>query len=264
MSMDKRGLLTRNPFPAVLKEKFVSLRDPAVQTSAATPARMISIIIPAHNEERYIEKTLEALSRQEYGWFEVIVVANGCTDKTVNVARGRCHRLIVLPQKTLGVARNLGAKMAKSELLLFLDADTLLDPQALKTIAQEFSQEYSAGTLKGQPDCSRLAYRILYGLKNFVHWSGLHGGSSGVIVCWKKDFIRAGGFDEGLEVRENSHLIRRLLRFGRYHFNSRVSATTSMRRYDRQGCVRMFWMWFKLWFHSWFGDLHARRYETVR
>jgi glycosyltransferase involved in cell wall biosynthesis len=225
---------------------------------------MISVIIPAHNEERYLEKTLEALTRQEYGWFEVIVVANGCTDQTVEVARGRCHRLIVLSQKNLGVARNLGAKMAKSELLVFLDADTLLEPDALRTIAREFSNEYAAGTLKGQPDCSCLKYRLLYCLKNFVHWSGLHGGSSGVIVCWKKHFVRAGGFDEGLEVRENSHLIRRLLRFGRYHFNGHVSAITSMRRYDRQGCARMFWLWCKLWFQSWFGDLHARRYEAVR
>jgi len=262
--MDKRGLLARHPLPAVLKQKFVTGREPIAGVPQATPARMISVIIPAHNEERYIEKTLEALSQQEYGWFEVIVVANGCTDRTVHVARGRCHRLIVLSEKNLGVSRNLGAKMARSELLVFLDADTLLEPNALKTIAQEFSREYAAGTLKGQPDCSRLIYRIMYGLKNFVHWSGLHGGSSGVIVCWKKDFVRAGGFDERLEVRENSHLIRRLLRFGRYHFNGRVSATTSMRRYDREGLARMVWLWLKLWWHTWFGDLHARRYETVR
>ena len=42
----------------------------------------ISVIIPAHNEEKYIEKTLESLTKQDFADFETIVVANGCTDKT--------------------------------------------------------------------------------------------------------------------------------------------------------------------------------------
>src|SRR5215472_14471198 len=117
--MDRRGLLAQSPVSAAIKQKkFVLPRNPLVQKSRSMPTQMISIIIPAHNEERYLGKTLDALSWQEYGWYEVIVVANGCTDQTVNVARGRCHRLIVLSQKNLGMARNLGAKMARSELLL--------------------------------------------------------------------------------------------------------------------------------------------------
>src|ERR1044072_4004333 len=63
-----------------------------------TPSQMISVIIPAHNEETYLPETLEALRRQNYPWFEVIVVANGCTDHTAEAAHCRCHRLIVLSQ----------------------------------------------------------------------------------------------------------------------------------------------------------------------
>ncbi|HVV00759.1 MAG TPA: glycosyltransferase [Verrucomicrobiae bacterium] len=225
---------------------------------------MISIIIPAHNEERYLPATLDALCRQNYGWHEIIVVANGCTDRTADAARGKCHRLIVLSQKNLGVARNLGARMAKGDLLLFLDADTSFEPRALDKIAREFTAEYSAGTLKGEPDRRRFKYRLLYGLKNFTHWSGLHAGSSGVILCWKKHFIQTGGFDEGLEVRENSELIRRLRRHGKYKYLNCVSAVTSMRRYDQRGFRRMVWLWTRLWVQSWFGDLHKRQYEIVR
>ena len=50
---------------------------------------MISVIVPAHNEENYLGATLDALRRQDHGWFEVIVVANGCTDATAKIARGR-------------------------------------------------------------------------------------------------------------------------------------------------------------------------------
>jgi glycosyltransferase involved in cell wall biosynthesis len=162
------------------------------------------------------------------------------------------------------VARNLGARLAKGELLLFLDADTILEPGALRKIAQEFSKNHSSGTLKGRPDTERFKYRLVYLLKNFVHHFSLHRGSSGVILCWKRQFIYIGGFDEGLEVRENSELMRRLGRFGKYKYINAVSAITSMRRYDQQGCRRVVWLWVKLWFRSIFGDLHNRHYETVR
>jgi hypothetical protein len=154
--------------------------------------------------------------------------------------------------------------LAKGYLLLFLDADTTLEPMALKLIARGFSTKHAVGTLKGRPDANQFKYRLIYGLKNLLHLSSLHAGSSGVIVCWRKQFIRSGGFDEGLEVRENSELIRRLRRFGRYKYLGEVSATTSMRRYDQRGCGQIVWLWFKLWFQSLFGDLHHRHYETVR
>src|SRR5690349_14737530 len=110
--MRTRGYLLRSPLATLGKWTKPSARDVfrlSFRPQSSTPVRMISVIIPAHNEQGYLEPTLEALQRQNYGWFEVIVVANGCTDQTANVARGRCHRLIVLSQKNLGVARNLGA-----------------------------------------------------------------------------------------------------------------------------------------------------------
>jgi glycosyltransferase involved in cell wall biosynthesis len=261
------GELLEKPMPLVAKWKKaatqVIIRNPVGKTES-TPLRTVSIIIPAHNEERYLPRTLDALKGQDYDWFEVIVVTNGCTDSTADVARGRCNRLVTLSQKSLGVARNLGARLAKGELLMFLDADTILEPGALRKIAREFSKNHSSGTLKGRPDMERFKYRLVYFLKNFVHRFSVHRGSSGVILCWKRQFIYVGGFDEGLEVRENSELMRRLGRFGKYKYINAVSAITSMRRYDQQGCGRVVWLWVKLWFRSIFGDLHNRHYETVR
>jgi glycosyltransferase involved in cell wall biosynthesis len=170
----------------------------------------------------------------------------------------------VLSQKGLGVARNLGARMAKGEVLIFLDADTILERNALWTIAKKFTRRHAAGTVRGKPDSDRFAYRLIYGLKNFVHFAWIHHGSSGVIICWREHFIRLGGFKESLEVRENSELIKRLKRFGRYTYIGRAAAITSMRRYDRRGVGNMIWMWIKLWFVSLFKDLQNREYETVR
>src|SRR5579862_5728554 len=219
---------------------------------------VISIIIPAHNEEDYLGATLDGLNRQDYPEYEIVVVANGCRDRTAAIAHRMCHRLVTLSQRNLGVARNLGARIANGELLVFLDADTILEPGALRVIAEEFTEGNAGGTLKGLPDSDRFAYRLIYWLKNFIHRFVVHNGSSGVILCWKQDFTRVGGFDEQLELRENSDLIRRLKRFGSYRFINTTTATTSMRRYERRGVKRIVWLWIKLWFFSFFGDLRNR------
>ena len=238
--------------------------EPALLGEPHGLTQLISVIVPAHNEEKYLPITLEALQRQNYRWFEVIVVANGCTDRTVDMAGGNGRRLIVLSRKNLGLARNLGARMARGELLVFLDADTTLEPKALHCIARDFSPRDAAGTLQGRPDSERAACRVLYALKNFVHRWSLHPGSSGVIVCWRKQFLRAGGFDEQLQVRENSDLIKRLKRFGRYRYIGEAAAITSMRRYEQCGMAHVAWLWCKLWLESFFSDLHERGYEVVR
>lgn len=262
-----RASLFQNPLPRlgtwtkIAARQFTRLSEPRRTSS---PSRMISVIIPAHNEQDYLPRTLESLRNQNYGWFETIVVANGCTDDTPQTARGKCHRLIVLSQKCLGVARNLGARMARGELLVFLDADTTLEPMALRRIAEDFEGGCAAGTIRGRPDCERLSYRLIYVLKNLVHRFHVHPGSSGVIICLKKHFVHAGGFDEGLEVRENSELLRRLKRFGRYKYIGDIAATTSMRRYAQRGVRRLAWLWLRLWMQSWISDLHQRTYETVR
>jgi glycosyltransferase involved in cell wall biosynthesis len=260
--METREFSFSDLLPAL--RKLVNGRPCQKKRPGREPAPMVSVIIPAHNEEGYLERTLQTLQRQRYKNFETIVIANGCEDRTADEARGRCDRLLVLSQKSLGIARNLGARMAKGELLVFLDADTLLGPSALRRIAQRFTKSHSAGTVRGVPAENRFAYKLIYALKNFVHRSSLHAGSSGVILCWKKHFEAVGGFDEGLEARENSELIKRLKRFGNYMYVNDVDATTSMRRYERRGAGRTVWLWIKLWARSLVSDIHQRPYETVR
>jgi glycosyltransferase involved in cell wall biosynthesis len=261
--MEQNQVLARTGLPRMeWKQVKGRLFRSLERTSKKFPT--ISIIIPAHNEEDYLAATLNALNRQDYPACEIVVVANGCTDRTAEVAQEKCHRLVTLSQKGLGVSRNLGARMATGELLLFLDADTLLEPDALRIVAEQFTERDAGGTLKGQPDSGRFAYRLIYWLKNFIHRFVVRNGSSGVIICWKKHFMSVGGFDERLELRENSELIRRLKRFGGYKYIGTTAATTSMRRYDRRGVGNIVRLWIKLWFLSLFTDLSHRKYESVR
>jgi glycosyltransferase involved in cell wall biosynthesis len=225
---------------------------------------LISIIIPAHNEQHYVRGTLEALRAQTYPYFEIIVVANGCTDHTVAVSRQRADRVVVLAERALGKARNTGAAKARGELLVFLDADTRPEPDALAVVAREFTARYSSATFRGLPDIPKFSYRCLYMFKNLLHRWSLHCGSSGVICCWRDQFKEIGGFREDLNVRENSELIRRLKPFGRYTFLQHATAVTSMRRYEKGGRMRGFWEWLRIWGQSLVSDLRNRSYEPIR
>ena len=223
----------------------------------------VSIVIPAHNEEEFLPKTLEALKAQDYPHKEVIVVANGCTDGTARVAEGNCDHFHNIEERGLGPARNLGAKVAQGELLLFLDADTVLEPAALSTIVAQFSRKHAAGTIRGEPDTQRTAYKVIYFFKNLVHKTHAHHGSSGVILCWKDHFDAIGGFDNELYLRENSDLMKKLRRFGSYKYIEATPAITSMRRYDRTGVNEMILLWVRVWFLSNFSDIRNQTYEGM-
>lgn len=223
----------------------------------------ISIVIPAFNEEETLPATLAALKQQDYPNFETVVVANGCTDRTAEVVQGKCDQFFDLPQRGLGPARNLGAARARGGLLLFLDADTILEPGALQEIGRRFKRKHSAGTLRGVPDQPKASYKMIYFLKNLVHKTHAHHGSSGAILCWRDHFQAVGGFDNELYLRENSDLMKKLRRFGSYKYIARKAAVTSMRRYERTGTAEMVLLWLKVWILSNVSDIRNQTYEGL-
>lgn len=224
----------------------------------------ISVIIPAHNEEQYITKTLLALKLQTQPPYEIIVVANACTDRTAQRARAYTKNVLVTRRKGISAALNKGARHARGEILVFLDADTTLAPSTLATIKETFNARYSVGTLYAVPENNQFIYRLLYGWKNMLHRYGLYQGSSGVIVVWKKVYQQSRGFDEQLHCRENRDFMRRALRYGRYYYGATAQATTSMRRYERRGILSPFLFWVRMWVLSQWGKHRYRHYESVR
>lgn len=231
--------------------------------SRGRKAPFISVVIPAHNEEEFLPATLAALARQDYPYYEVIVAANGCRDRTVEIAEGKCDLLIELKARGIGPARNTGAQKARGELLLFLDADTILEPHALSTVARQFTRSHAMGTLRGVPDSRKASYKVIYFFKNLIHKTHAHHGSSGVILCWKDQFEAVGGFNNELYLRENSDLMKKLRRFGRYKYIRSTPAVTSMRRYEKAGVAEMIFLWVRVWYLSNFSDLRNQTYEGM-
>lgn len=227
---------------------------------------VFSIIIPAHNEENYLRKTLHSLKSQTYQDFETIIVTNGCTDKTEEIAKKRANkklRVFSLPRPNVSVARNAGALNAEGEILVFLDADTTLEQDALKKIKEEFCGECSVATTKSKADIEKLKFKTAIALKNFHNISKIYEGCSGVLICRKQDFQKANGYDPELIVKEHRKLILKLKQFGKYKCIN-AYATTSMRRFQQWGLGKAASFWAKQWIKDLSGKLKESEYEKIR
>ncbi len=227
----------------------------------------ISIIIPAHNEENYIRKTLHSIKNQTYQNYETVVVANGCTDKTEDIVKKRTNdrtKFFSISEANVSKARNFGAKFSNGEILLFLDADTTLEEDALKKIKDSFSEKYSVATTKVQPDEKRLKFKFAMGFKNVYNSTGLYQGCSGALICRKEDFDQVGGYPE-LVVKEHRKLIIDMKRKLKKKYTCiDTNVTTSMRRFKKWGLTKATAFWIKEWVKNYVSDLKDSDYEKIR
>tara|TARA_Y100000310_G_scaffold316956_1_gene369283 strand:+ start:4115 stop:4771 length:657 start_codon:yes stop_codon:yes gene_type:complete len=214
----------------------------------------ISVIIPAHNEENYIRATLHSLKQQSFQNFETIVVSNGCTDKTEEIVKKRVSNKLKhysMTQANVSRARNYGADKATGEILLFLDADTTIDSDALKNIKDTFTTEYSSATLLINYDLQTLQLKMIKNLKNFHNRTKMVKTFCGSLICWKKQFDNVQGFNPDKIMREHFDLRQRI--GGKYTvINSQV--TTSARRYQQWGLLKMMSKWLS----------QGKEYEKIR
>lgn len=225
-----------------------------------------SIIIPAHNEEKYLQKTLESIQQQTSRDYEVIIVTNGCTDKTEEIAKKNINtniRHLSLPKPNVSVARNAGALNAQGETLLFLDADTQLVPDTLEKIKKQFTEEYAVATTLAKPDSEKLHHRLAASFKNLYHYLGIYQGCSGALICRKKDFQAVQGYNPEIIVREQRKLALKLKELGQFACIT-TKVTTSMRRYQQWGLLKVSLFWIKTWMQDKSGTLKESSYEIIR
>jgi glycosyltransferase involved in cell wall biosynthesis len=215
--------------------------DLPVSSRVATPARLplpvgsttsVSVVIPAKNVAAYVGETLaSALAQGEVT--EVIVVDDGSTDNTISIVRAiRDPRLRLMTNDSAGVsaARNLGARHASGEWLLFLDADDLMRPGAVaallaaargapravlvygdyNTIDSEGRQIGRRDLLKGRRKPSGdVLTRLAAG--NFIV-------NGGIALARAEAFRAIGGFDTSLRYCEDWHCWCRLAAIGEFEF----------------------------------------------
>lgn len=188
----KTGLLVPSDDPAALADAIVRLKnDPALAANLGvagrlraitefdpelqmqplidfltdkTPTPLVSIVIPTYQHAREIRLCLESIFQQTYTNYEIIVVNDGSTDSTTEVLQPYLSRITLITQENHGgnAARNRGYREAKGELLLFCDADAIMQPGMLTKMV---------ATLHAHPEVSYAYSSFRFGWKLFRLWA---------------------------------------------------------------------------------------------
>jgi glycosyltransferase involved in cell wall biosynthesis len=101
----------------------------------------VSFIVPAFNEEKFLAACLDSIARQK-GPFELVVVDNNSTDRTSEIASVSADHVVSCASQGIAAARNCGAKVAKGDILAFVDSDAVLSENWL---SRGFSSLQSSG-----------------------------------------------------------------------------------------------------------------------
>ena len=175
---------------------------------------MISVIIPVTNEEKFIGRCIDSVSRQNAD-FEIIAVDGGSDDNTLEIAGSRVDRIIISDCKNLAHQLNLGARSSRGDILLFLHADCMLPDNALENIEDHLGGDGTVigGAFTMKVEGSRFFYRILsLGGNIYSKVTGTYFGDRAIFV--KKDvFIRLSGF-KNIPIMSDVDFSRRMKRAG--------------------------------------------------
>jgi glycosyltransferase involved in cell wall biosynthesis len=109
----------------------------------------ISVVIPAFNEEALIPRCLTALLNQTEKPFEIIVIDNNSTDKTVEIVKKFPVKIITEKKQGISYARNAGFALATGDVLARIDADTIVPENWIESIAKHFTQDKNLIALSG-------------------------------------------------------------------------------------------------------------------
>lgn len=206
----------------------------------------ISVVIPAHNEERNIADTIEAVLVQDYEDFEVIVIDNASKDKTSEIAKQFPVKVIHEARKGLLWARECGRINAIGDIIVNIDADCLPEKDWLSRGASNFTEgvvaitgpyDYYDGT-KLFRHTSLFTQKHIYHLMNII----VQKLGKGAVLIGGNNFIKAevlkkaGGYNTELTFYgEDTDTAKRVSKHGKVVFNKKLLMKTSARRFKSEG-----------------------------
>lgn len=195
-------------------------------------APLFSVIIPAYNEQKYIENCIKSILNQNFdkNLYEVVVVNNASTDETAKIARDTGATVVSEPKKGNTQARIKGIKETSGEIIAFTDADCRVPKDWLAKIYTHFKNDPkldAAGGVFSFYDGSNILKLIgKIGQRSTYHISG------GNMAIKRNSYERIGGFDPKIAMGEDVNLHFKLKKHGKVIIDYTNIVETSSRRFS--------------------------------
>jgi glycosyltransferase involved in cell wall biosynthesis len=229
---------------------------------------MLSIIIPTLNEEKYLGTLLDSIENTiglDPAGLEIIVADGGSKDKTVAIAKSYGCK-IVEGGSSPAHGRNEGAKKAKANTLLFLDADVVLPKDFKNKALDEFQKRnLDIATFCLVPRTKKEFKKLLFDV--FYNWPILFfekilSHASQAILVKRSLHEKVGGFDEKIKFAEDHSYVRKAKKLGKFGIIRSVKVLSSLRRFEEEGWIKLYSKYILAELHMiFFGDIKKDIFE---
>jgi Glycosyltransferases, probably involved in cell wall biogenesis len=221
---------------------------------------MYSIIIPTLNEETLLADILKQLSEAELKnkyKYEIIISDGGSKDKTIDIAKRYADKICLNEDgriQNIAIGRNIGAKAASGDILIFLNGDVTIDrPYEFFSFVENSFQKsnYLAMTcsVKIPAEQEILSDKLFHGFYNsyfnFLNVIGMGMGRGECQVIRRSIFEKLKGNNEVLAAGEDFDLFRKIRREGKVLFAKNLIIFESPRRYRKLGYFNVTFSWLK-------------------
>ncbi|MBI5138328.1 MAG: glycosyltransferase [Candidatus Vogelbacteria bacterium] len=217
---------------------------------------MISFIIPTLNEEHVLEKLLKSL-RNYFGESEIIVSDGRSDDDTLYIARKYADITIVAQNResqSIAINRNNGAKQAKGDLLVFIDADIIIDDpneffrSALASFKNDFELVGISCPIRIAHDRETFMDRFIMFFVNLIfrlqnNILGIGAASGEFQMVRESAFRKVGGYNENLTVAEDIEFFQRIGKIGKTRCEKKLLLRNTGRRPHKLGWHRLIYQW---------------------
>lgn len=244
--------------PSLFFVTCIILMDNSVSHTAITPC--ISVIIPTLQEEKLLEKTLRCFSPtlQQHYRLELIISDGGSTDNTISIARQFTDNIIIHSKKerqTIAEGRNAGAHHAQGKILLFINADTIIEnPEPFIRYIAQWAENPSPSSaalacsvhvLPSERTWSDAAFHGFFNnyIRFFVNVLGIGMGRGECQIIRADVFHDLGGYNPTVSAGEDFDLFRRIAHHHKVHYAPELVVYESPRRFRKYGYIKLLWNW---------------------
>lgn len=194
---------------------------------------LVSFVVPAYNEQAFLPATLRAIHAAvadagvEY---EIVVADDASTDLTPRIAESLEARVVRVEHRQIAATRNAGARFSRGAMLMFVDADTIITPKAVRRAIDSMQAGAVGGSSPIAWDGRIPLYARILTAPVMLAYRVFGFGTGAFLFCTREAFDAAGGFDETLYAAEEVLFARSLRAQGRFAWLRDCPVLTSARK----------------------------------